>query len=298
MSKYQRSYKSISGRKRYRPSKNRAFSVFLLRVGRRHIKALLLSVLLVSMTGGVFYFLFISDKFAIGQVNVSGLKAIRETEVRRVVDDILEQKRFGFLESTNYFLFPSDMLQTTLAAAFPRIGNAKVQKLQHNTVDIIIEERDAIGVWCLASRDLAKPDGPDGCFYFDKKGVIFVQAPKSFGSLMIGIRDERDTEASVGNAVLSSAQVAFAGAAQGLVSRNFPFSIRTFVITRDGEYEILTSEGWRVLLDKSAEAEYQLSNLKYVLDEEIETRRQELEYVDLRLGNRVYYKYKGSVDGL
>jgi len=50
-----------------------------------------------------------------------------------------------------------------------------------------------------------------------------------------------------------------------------------------------------VFLDNEEDADYNLSNLKYLLDEEIQTRRRELEYVDLRLGNKVYYKYKGAL---
>ena len=273
---------------------------------RGYRKALLFFALFAVSAVGAFYFFFISDRFVIIEVNISGLKAVRETEVRGLVEETFMQKRLRFLESRNYFLFSSNTLQARLIAAFPRIRSATVQKVQYNIVDIMVEERNAIGVWCRTSD----------CFYFDADGVIFVQAPKSFGSLMINVQDERYSiltgtvlgdiaqrsldEIDLGDIVLTTEQVAFAQEAQGLVSRNFPFSIRTFLITKDAEYEILTSEGWRVLLDKNEEAEYQLSNLKYVLDEEIETRRRELEYVDLRLGNKVYYRYQGAaiIDGL
>ena len=260
--------------------------------------------LLALGAGGVFYFLFVSHKFEIKNVIISGLETVSEDEVRGAVDNVLGEKKFRFFESRNYFLFSTHKLQTSLLASFPKIGEVEIQKSQQSILDIFVQERDAIGVWC----------GMHGCFYFDKTGVIFEPAPKSFGSLMITIEDERyltstetvpadingdsPGEISLGSAVLTIEQVVFAGEAQGLVGRNFPFSVRTFRISEEGEYEILTSEGWRVLLDKNAGVEYQLSNLKYVLDEEIETRRHELEYVDLRLGNRVYYKYRGGVDGL
>ena len=61
---------------------------------------------------------------------------------------------------------------------------------------------------------------------------------------------------------------------------------------RDNVDGLLTAELW----EKDDDIEYQLSNLKYVLDEEIKARRGELEYVDLRLGNKVYYKYLKNID--
>ena len=148
----------------------------------------------------------------------------------------------------------------------------------------MIEERDTLGVWCKSGD----------CFYFDKNGVIFEQAPRSFGSLVISIEDARDIEANLGSAVLDKNQVEFSSAVHGIIGRNFPFSSRTFFITKEAEYEILTSENWRLLLNKNEDSEYQLSNLKHLLDKEIQSRRGELEYIDLRLGNKVYYKYRSE----
>jgi len=149
-----------------------------------------------------------------------------------------------------------------------------------------VEERIAIGVWCNIESS---------CFYFDKEGVIFEQAPKSSGSLILAIEDYRDFEASLGSTVLTREDISFFRESRGLLSRNFPFSVNKFTVSEKSEFELVTSESWRVLLDKKESPEYQLSNLKYLLDEEVAARRFELDYVDLRLGNRLYYKYKAEL---
>jgi hypothetical protein len=271
---------------RYGRRKRRKGFRVKFRFGRKFFYLTLLAVI----AGGIFYFLFISDKFEIKEVNITGLRAVNEEEVLNAANNILDEKKLVFAKARNHFLFSGESLGASLLRSFPKVASVGIEKTT-DTLNISLEERDVLGVWCLASRDLASPDRIQDCFYFDKTGVVFEEAPKSVGSLIIVIDDERDVEKNLGNSVLSREQVVFVQDAQGLVSRNFPFSVRTFVITKYGEYEILTSEGWRVLLDKSAGADYQLSNLKYVLDEEVKTRRGELEYVDLRLGNKVYYKY-------
>ncbi len=234
----------------------------------------------VIILGGIFYFLFISGRFEVKEVNISGLKAVNEEEVRKLINDVLAPKKFGVLKSKNHFLLSRDKLQSSILSSIHKIGSVRIEKTT-DALNIAIEEREAIGIWCKGSD----------CFYFDKKGIIFEESPKSSGSLFISIEDMRNMETNLGSAVLSEPEVVLAEDSQRLLRGNFPFSAVTIVITADGEYELLTTEGWRVLLNKNDGLEYQLSNLKYVIDEKIKTRRGELEYVDLRLGNRVYYKY-------
>lgn len=229
----------------------------------------------------IFYLFFISSAFRIKGVNISGLETVNEGRVLDVVDNILDDKKFGFLDGANSFIFSKDSLRASMLTLFPKMGNVEIKISDNDVLNIIIEERDMAGVWCRARE----------CFYFDKGGIIFEEAPQSLGSLMVAVTDERNIEPNLGSVVLEALQVSLAKEAYRLIGNNFSFGIKTIIITPEGEYEVLTSENWRILLDKSADLEHQLSNLKYLLDEEVKTRRKELEYVDLRLGNRVYYKY-------
>jgi len=235
--------------------------------------------------GGAFYFLFISNNFYIKEVNITGLKTVPEEQVMLEVNNIFSQKKFVFLKSRNYFIFSTDKMRAHVLGTFPKIGEIYIRK-NPEALEIIVEERGAVGVWCSVGE----------CFYFDKKGVIFEQAPRSTGSLILAVEDERNFDPSLGATVLTSAEIIFLEEAKGLIQRNFPFNARLFVITKKSEFEFLTSENWRVFLNKKESPQYQLSNLKYLLDEEIKNRRRELDYVDLRLGNKVYYKYGETID--
>ena len=260
-----------------RPQKKKSFRLKFLFSRKFFYLALLTAIL-----GGAFYFFLISGSFKMREVNISGFEAVSEEQILGAMNNILREKKFGLLGAANYFLLSEEKLQSSILVSLPKIKNADIKKIDKNVLEIYVEEREVTGVWC---RD-------NECFYFDKEGVIFEQAPRSFGSLMVSVTDERDIEPNLGSAVLRGAQVDLVREAHRLLGNNFPFGVRGIIITQDVEFEILTSENWRVLLDKNEDIDYQLSNLKYVLDEEIGTRRGELEYVDLRLGNRVYYKYR------
>jgi len=262
-----------------RPSKRKSFSL-KLRFSRKFFYLAFLTAILA----GAFYFFLISGSFEIKEVNVSGFEEVSEEQILGAVNNILGEKKFGIFGADNYFLLSEEKLQSSILVSLLKVRAVDIKKIDKNVLEIYVEERKIVGVWC----------GDNGCFYFDKEGVIFDQAPRSFGSLMVSVTDERDIEPNLGSVVLEEAQVNLAQEAHRLVGNNFPFGIRGIIITPDAEFEILTSENWRILLNKNEDIEYQLSNLKYVLDEEIGTRSGELEYVDLRLGNRVYYKYWGE----
>lgn len=194
------------------------------------------------------------------------------------------QFNFGVSKKIFYFLIPAIILggifYFLLIFDRPKAKEANLASLKTVNAE---EKREAIGIWCKEND----------CFYFDKEGVIFEESPKSSGSLLILIEDTRDTAANLGSAVLSEPQIVLAEDLQRLLKGNFPFAVSSILIRADGEYELLTTEGWRILLHKTDSLEHQFSNLKYLLDEEIKERRRELDYVDLRLGNKIYYKYAG-----
>ena len=169
----------------------------------------------------------------------------------------------------------------SLRESFPKILSIEIKKISPDGLKITISEREVSGIWCGAN-----------CFYFDEEGVGFEESPRSVGSLILSIVDERKETRELGDTVLVMEQAEFFRDLKELIDNNFSFAIKNFTIRGNGGIELLTSGGWRILLDRNASAEFQLSNLKYIFDEEIKTRQNELEYVDLRLGNRVYYKYR------
>jgi len=56
------------------------------------------------------------------------------------------------------------------------------------------------------------------------------------------------------------------------------------------EIHVETKEGWRILLDSNADISKQLQYLSLILQEKVKEGRADLEYVDLRIDGRVYYK--------
>ncbi len=55
--------------------------------------------------------------------------------------------------------------------------------------------------------------------------------------------------------------------------------------------QIVTKEGWQIFINSEVDLEKQLTSLLQILEEEIEDRN-DLEYIDLRFGSKMFYKIK------
>ena len=58
------------------------------------------------------------------------------------------------------------------------------------------------------------------------------------------------------------------------------------------EIRVETANGFKLWFDRTKNLSESFKVLKTVLEQEIKDRRQELSYIDLRFGNKVFYKYK------
>jgi len=240
-------------------------------------------------------YLLLSSKFELKNINVRGVQNIKSEDVSSEINKILSQKKLKFVSAANYFVFQTDVISSNLRKAFPRIGQVKIEKVIPNKLVIEIKERVAAGIWCDGLREESGYPGifsVAGCFYIDNSGIIFDTAPKSTGSIVFSIIDFREVLFEIGDAPFEPDYISKFANVNKIVSQNFPFGIKEFSLSESGEFEILTTEGWTILLGEKIDERYQLSNLKYILEDEIASRRKNLEYVDLRLGNKVYYKMR------
>jgi len=130
------------------------------------------------------------------------------------------------------------------------------------------------------------------CYYIDEEGIIFERAPQTSGVLVLVIKDESSARAELGKNVIAKESIANFVNLREYLSAQLNLRALDFVIKSDapGDLKVHTNEGWYILFDASRDLKDQLQNLKLVLEEKIKEERKNLEYVDLRIENRIYYK--------
>ena len=175
-------------------------------------------------------------------------------------------------------------LATELMARFPKLESARVSKNFPHGISVTTQERKPAGIWCLS--------GKERCFYFDKNGVAFSATQFSSGFLVLNVLDYRPRELKLGSVVAESNWLINISRTRDLLA-GADINISEFVILPNSfdEFYAKTAEGWRILFSNQTNVESQTNALAIFLKEKISpAQRASLQYVDLRIQDRIYYK--------
>jgi len=262
------------------------------------------------LAGGILYLLVFTPNFRIEKVSVEGATEVSAQSIEETVLSILHEKIFNRIPKNNPVLLPNARITANIINKFPEIKSVNlIQKpLEHNLI-IRIEERKPSAIWCrvspkidelsATSSEIIAKDVQTGlfsaenCFFIDEQGFAFKDAPILSGGVVPTVYDETPQELVLKGTVFNPETLKFILEVKkelGAVNLN----LTDFVIKSQsaGDLEILAPDNWRIFFSLNDSATSQANALKRVLAEEIKGKRSQLEYVDLRVPDRVYYKYR------
>jgi cell division septal protein FtsQ len=266
--KYKKTFRTKKRKLIFRILKNRFFWI---------------SILILSVLGAVFYFVLFSSFFQIKEFKISGNEKVPTEDIRNIVSEMANKKIF-FLDSRNIFLINFKEINQKLLEKFPQIDEVNLKREFPDIVETNMKERVPIGLWCQAN----------GCFCFCKKGVIFEEG-KEEGGLIIK-PEHKEAEIFLGKKVLEENKIEEILKIQKSLEEQMDIKIKEFVISLDGEKLVVkTEDAWEIYFGLGENVSDQIFNLDLVLKEKISPEEKgNLEYIDLRFENRVYFKYKES----
>lgn len=131
------------------------------RMMRWSIRASLLIVLLISVA-----LLSQIEFFAIRRVVISGNSNIPSEQIQEIVDKQIHTSYIGLFPKTNVFLYPKGKINDSLLSAFPRIKSVNIYTESFNFLNVRIEERVPIALWCSAHL----------CYVADESAYIYAEA--------------------------------------------------------------------------------------------------------------------------
>jgi len=258
-------------------------AVYYRKMRRKRIRGLIFAICLLFLISlGVFFFL---PKLKIKRIEVSGNKEISLGKIK----DILSYK--------NIFLATEERIKADMLKEFPQISELIVSRnLFEREIKISIKEREEFGIVCQIEKPASPTEvGADkikNCFYIDREGIIFKEAPQTSGSLVILIKDYSNRDYKIGEKIFDTGLISFISEIKDKLLDDIDLRVVDFNISSfpSEDLKVVTNEGWYILFNLQKETADQLTALKAVLDEKIKDARKNLQYVDLRIENRVYYK--------
>ncbi len=133
------------------------------------------------------------------------------------------------------------------------------------------------------------------CFWLNKDGVSFNEGAKTSGNLVLVVEDKTNKELKVGEKLLDPKILGKINFLKEELANNFKIEL-VETKTEDSNYsdfDFTTSEGWVLRLNLSENIYKTLETLKQSL---VEIKKSGptalLDYLDLRIQNKVYYKFR------
>lgn len=251
------------------------------------------ALLWVLFVGLVIFVLFFSSFLRMKQKDIPSTGSVSKDDVSTVIDAALSGKLFGILPNDTLpiaFVRRHDA-ERRLLEAFPAFRNVTVSFLFPSTIALKIDERDTVLVLCSG--------GP--CFFVDERGIAFDAAS--------ALHDQEDpgmlTVVDVSAKPVSWKETLFSKD----FLRSFPFlrqrlrdelGLEVSAVAEtpsrfSDELWFRSSEGWELRISATIPVEKSILALRLLFAKTLsENDRKNLDYIDLRTENRIFYLLKGD----
>lgn len=245
---------------------------------RRRIALILCAVLVVFGVGAGLWYLLTLPVFTIQHIEVRGTEALAPQDIQQFAENELLGRYAFLIPKRSVFFYPRQALLTGLSDTFSRLEKAEVRLLSAGTLAVFVTERRAAAKLCAAE-----------CFLIDESGFVFAPDPGRSDVL----RFRTKTAVSVGGHFLTPERLipllAFLKGLPGL-----GFSLSEVRIEGD-EGDILLRGGAHLHFRLEPDYGKLLKRLETLVSErELFSKGvdsiERLEYIDLRYGNKVYFK--------
>ncbi len=231
------------------------------------------------------------DEVTIQKVSVEGERAIDPSEVVQLTGEVLSGS-YVFLPKRNILIYPEKALKSYLEYHLPRIESVEIKRKDLNSLRISIVERELVALWCGE-----EPGGTDFCYFVDEEGFVYSPSPFSSGDVLFryygGDVNPR-----------SPLRSHFAQPDWLYELKEFTYYLEELNLTAKGihlkedDFEVLLMNDSRLHLTRDGSMEEAFTRLRslfrgsehsFIVDGD-----PTFDYIDLRFGNRVFYKKKND----
>jgi len=238
--------------------------------------------------------LFFSDFLTITEIKIFGLNRLEDSPIRNIIDEKINGKYFNVVPKNNLILFPENKLKKELKEKFKRIEEVRVERTFPDKLIILVRERKFTMLLCSSNS----------CYLLNERGEAYPADNFSWEELekekLITLNDLSGARISLENNPLESDFQTFILQLGDQVQKETELSIKKQYETpsrMSNDLKVETEAGWKIYFSEEVGLEKELLMLKTVLADKIEKERQkDLEYIDLRIPNKVFYRFKEGTE--
>lgn len=272
---------------------------------KRQKKIIKMSIFSIIILAGLVFGLSCLSRekhIVINNIKVIGAYVLGEDEIIEIAKNELSGKYFYLFARNNTFIYPKNEIEESLLKNFPRIEKLSIGLNGLNELEISIEERRGEYLYCGDRIPESKSELGDNCYFLNDEGLIFDEAPYFSGDIYFKFYVPLESGADpLGKKVLETErfhELAY------FFNRINKIGLKTVYFEQgsDGINNLYLEEknnslNPRIIFKNEDNLEVLLDNLTLAMkkDEffnELMSKYNTLDYIDLRFKNKILYKFR------
>jgi len=275
---------------------------------RKKIARSILGIFLGLLLVACFVFVMRMDFVKIQDVRIMGNVSMKTEDLKSALNQMISGNYLYFFPKNNILIFPKVKILSELSKKFPRIETLHIS-IEKNILELSLTERKPHALWCGNSFE----QSIDPCFFVDSQGFVFSQAPQLNGSSYLKLygatplaMQASSTEDVLpdGNQPVPAWQFISEKEYADVQSfmndtKNLGLELSALELSDSGTYKFqIKNNGW-LLTSRNVPLIDTIENLKAGLSNDVfwlknKKSLSQLEYIDMRYGNKIFYKVKGQ----
>ncbi len=257
---------------------------------------------------GLFSYASHRKEVRITKIVLTGGVLVTNGDVGEKSFEYMSGSYFWLFPKNSSFWYPKNKLKDYLKQNFKRIENINIDLDGLTTMIVTIEERKPFAIWCesllihatvsTSSPVLSEGSDDQKCYFIDQNSTIFSEAPYFSGNAYFKYYGSIGTSTPIGNYYISSST-------EFDEINSFIESVRRMslhpiylVAGEGGDFSLVISGGGEILFDMKKPLNEISQNLESLLRTPAMSTSTNsdlpIEYIDLRYGNKLFYKLKGE----
>jgi len=241
------------------------------------------------------------EKININTIKIIGNKVTETQMIEEVVREKIAGNYLYFLPKTNFLFYPKKEIENELIFKFNRLKDISFNVKNFRTLNISLSERIALYTYCgltlpESNKYSIESLNEEKCYFMDEDGYIFDEAPYFSGEIYLkfyGIKNNSYFFQPNFKKLISFKEIL----------EKLEIKPVVFFIQNNGDIEMFLSSfgassmGPKIIFKADTDLNQIIQNLQSILTTEpfksdFKNKYSSLLYIDLRFGNKVFYKFK------
>ncbi len=243
------------------------------------------------------------QKINIQKIAISGNKVIDTELIKNIVAENLVGNYLYILPKTNFIFYPKDKIKLELSSKYKRLKDITLNVDNLERLNIQVNERTAHYTWCGAIPEDLTINTEEKCYFIDDDGYIFDEAPYFSGEVYFKFYGTNDINTSDPMGSYYAKDIFNKLITLNTTLKTMGLKTSALSIKGNGEIKVFLSginksaTRPEIILNTKSDFNKIAENLQAALttaplQSDFEKKYASLLYIDLRFGNKVYYKFK------